>query len=966
MLRQISEEHTRKQLIDPQLERAGWVLRDHSKVKIEVSVGAERPEGSTTFGTIADYCLYRENGEVLAVVEAKKTAVDVKLAEAQLEHYVREIEKHQSFRPFGFLANGREIHFVDVGYAPRREVAGFFTRDDLENLLYLRQNAQPLGSVNINSAIVDRSYQHEAIRRVCEAFDIQNVPKDDVDMLSRSKEAFGTVEPSGRLGNKRRALIVMATGTGKTRTTMALIDVFLRANQARRVLFVADRDELVRQALADGFQKFLPHEPCARLHSWDTQFTQRLYAVTLQTLSNIFEKFSPAFFDLIIFDEVHRSIFNRWSEVMRYFDGRMIGLTATPANSIDRDTFEAFHCYDDKPTYLYTYDQAVKDGYLVDFSLRAARTRFQQEGIKWEGLSEEDRNLLIQNGYDPDSINFEGTELEEKVTVRDTLRKQWVEVMEACYKDPSGMPCKTIVFAMTKKHAVRLRDAFYDLYPQYPGMAAVIVSEANYRDIPVETFKKESLPRIAISVDMLDTGVDIPEVMNLVFMKPVQSPIKLQQMIGRGTRTQAACKFLDWLPEGGKKEFLILDFWENNFDRAAKETADATMPVLVRLFHTRLNLLETYQQNGQDEQDKETPAKHPINPVHPVSTEAQALIADLRAMVGRIPRESLLVRHALPDIEDVWEDGFWNYLLPSSLEKLRLKVAPHLRFAPEVDVPAETFAVKLERLKLLKRKGQKTEDLSLSIAEDVASLPENLLTQKQLSLKRACTVPMLEAASFDELDTLRRELAEMMKKRQKETGILELDFLHDEIALRGYILLTKSGEQMYVSEYREKVEKRILQLVENHPAMQAIVGAERRSASTEIDDALLLDLERTLTRELAHSDLELTPEMLKKVYAHSADNFLALVRQVLEIDSLPDYRELVARQFERYIADHRYNADQIRFLRAVQSVFLQKRRLTPADLYEPPLDRFGVDAVDRWFTEEEVEEVVAFANKLAV
>ncbi|GAB4457164.1 MAG: DEAD/DEAH box helicase family protein [Anaerolineales bacterium] len=945
MPRKLSEEQTRKQLIDPQLERAGWYLRDHSKVKIEVPVGtpSRRFENlrDDSLGTAADYCLYRENGEVLAVVEAKKTAVDVKLAEAQLEYYVREIEKHQSFRPFGFLANGREIHFVDVGYAPRREVAGFFTRDDLENLLYLRQHAQPLGSVNINNAIVDRSYQHEAIRRVCEAFErseAPNVPKAEVDKPSRLEKAFGTVKSGG----KRRALLVMATGTGKTRTTMALIDVFLRANQARRVLFVADRDELVRQALADGFQKFLPQEPCARLHSWDTQFTQRLYAVTLQTLSNIFEKFSPAFFDLIIFDEVHRSIFNRWSEVMRYFDGRMIGLTATPANAIDRDTFDAFHCYDDKPTYLYAYDQAVKDGYLVDFSLRAARTRFQQEGIKWEGLSEEDRNLLIQNGYDPDSINFEGSELEEKVTVRDTLRRQWQEVMDACYKDPSGMPCKTIVFAMTKKHALRLKDAFYDLYPQYPGMAAVIVSEANYRDVPVETFKKASLPRIAISVDMLDTGVDVPEVMNLVFMKPVQSPIKLQQMIGRGTRAQAACKFLDWLPEGGKKEFLILDFWENNFDRSAKEAADTSMPVLVRLFHTRLNLLETY-----------------LNDQH--NPEAQALIADLRAMVQRIPRESLLVRHALPDIEDVWEDGFWNYLLPSSIEKLRLRVAPHLRFAPEVDVPAETFASKLERLKLLRRKGQKTEALSLSIAEDVASLPENLLTPKQLTLKRACTVPMLENAAFAELDDLRRELAEMMKKRQKDSAPLELNFLRDEIALRGYVILTKSGEQMYVEQYREKVEKRILELVERHPAMQSIQRGEIP------DDALLLDLERTLTRELAQSDLELTPDMLKKVFAHSADSFLGLVRQALEMDSLPDYRELVTRQFERYITARRYNADQIRFLRAVQSVFLQKRRLETADLYDAPaLVGFGQDAVERWFTESEIDEIIAFANRLEV
>lgn len=279
MPRKISEADTRKEMIDPQLERAGWYLRDHSKVKIEIPVDGYDAE---PWNGVTDYCLYRENGEVLAVVEAKKTAVDVRLAEAQLTHYVTEIEKHQSFRPFGFLANGREIYFVDVGIAPKREVYGFFTREDLENLLYIRQNAKPLSSVEIDNSIVDRSYQHEAIRRVCEAFDI--VPK--------------VSEPSGRLGGKRKALIVMATGTGKTRTTMGLIDVFMRANQSRRILFVADRDAL--------------------------------------------------------------------------------------------------------------------------------------------DLTEEERNALIEQGLDPDDINYEGTELEKTVSNRDTLHKRWEEIWDVCRKDSSG------------------------------------------------------------------------------------------------------------------------------------------------------------------------------------------------------------------------------------------------------------------------------------------------------------------------------------------------------------------------------------------------------------------------------------------------------------------------------------------------------------------------------------------------
>jgi type I restriction enzyme R subunit len=650
---------------------------------------------------VTDYCLYRENGEVLAVVEAKKTVVDVRLAEAQLEYYVREIEKHQSFRPFGFLANGYDIYFVEVGFAAKRLVNGFFTREDLENQLFIHQNGKPLGAIEINNTIVDRAYQHEAIRRVSEAFE----------------------------KGKRKALLVMATGTGKTRTIMGLIDVFMLADQAKRILFVADRDELVKQAKSDGFEQFLPNEPCTRLYSWDVDTSKRLYAVTLQTLSNIFEQFSPAFFDLIIFDEVHRSIFNRYSEILQYFDGRMIGLTATPASYIDRDTFEAFGCHDDKPTYLYTYEQAIKEKYLVDYNLYAAQTRFQREGLHAANLTEEERNLLIQHGLDPDEINYEGTELEEKVTVTDMLRRQWQEIMDVVYNDSSGQyPGKTIVFAMTQKHALRLEEAFNQVFPQFPGMAHVITYKSNYRDTYLKAFKKEDKPRIAISVDMLDTGVDIPEVTNLVFMKPVGSPIKLQQMIGRGTRIQAACKKLELLPNFEKKEFLIIDFWENNFSRDAKEAPDNATPVMVRVFNTRLNLLETYLDDQQ-------------NP------ECQGVIKDLRAMIARIPTESLLVKRAMPEIEDVWQDGFWNYLLPISIKKLREKVGPHLRYAADVDVAAETFTSKMERLKLARRTGKDTSEIAQSLAEDVMRLSENILDKRQIDLRRKCIPPTLETAA---------------------------------------------------------------------------------------------------------------------------------------------------------------------------------------------------------------------------
>jgi type I restriction enzyme R subunit len=912
MPRQISEERTRKEMIDPQLDKAGWYLRDHSKVKIEIPVDGYDAE---PMNGVTDYCLYRENGEVLAVVEAKKTVVDVRLAEAQLEYYIKEIEKHQSFRPFGFLANGYDIYFVEVGFAAKRLVNGFFTRQDLENQLFVRQNGKPLGVTEINNTIVDRAYQHEAIRRVSEEFE----------------------------KGKRKALLVMATGTGKTRAIMGLIDVFMRADQAKRILFVADRDELVKQAKSDGFEQFLPDEPCTRLYSWDVDTSKRLYAVTLQTLSNIFEQFSPAFFDLIIFDEVHRSIFNRYSEILQYFDGRMIGLTATPASYIDRDTFEAFDCHDDKPTYLYTYEQAIKDKYLVDYCLYAAQTRFQREGLHAASLTEEERNLLIQHGLDPDEINYEGTELEEKVTVTDMLRRQWQEIMDVVYKDSSGQyPGKTILFAMTQKHALRLEEAFNQVFPQFHGMARVITYKSNYRSTYLKAFKKGDRPRIAISVDMLDTGVDIPEVTNLVFMKPVGSPIKLQQMIGRGTRIQAACRKLELLPNFEKKEFLIIDFWENNFSRDAKEAPDNTTPVMVRVFNTRLNLLETYLDNQQ-------------NP------ECQGVITDLRTMIARIPTESLLVKRLMPEIEEVWQDGFWNYLLPSSIKKLRERVGPHLRYAADVDVAAETFTSKMERLKLARRTGKDTSEIAQSLAEDVMRLSENILDKRQIDLRRKCIPPTLESASFDELNEIRDGLAREMKNKSAREDPLVIDYLRDFIAVRGYIMLTKRGEQMYVEEYRRLVEKRILDLVANHPTVRAIQRGET------VTDEQLLELERTLHRELGEGDLEVSPENIRKAFGGlKVDSFLAFARQVLELDALPDYHDVVQRQFEGYITQHQYNADQIRFLRAVQSVFLEKRKLETADLYEPPLTNFGADAVEKWFTEKEVNEMVEFANRLVV
>lgn len=937
---ELTEAQTRRQLIDQALAKAGWDPTQPTLVGQEIPVDgtdaqvwqqlqpklrqlrqAGVPYNVQLPTGISDYVLYRPNGEILAVVEAKRTSVDPRVAQVQAEYYTTALAQRQSFTPFVFLTNGYDIYFWEVGIANKRLVSGFFTQADLENLLHVRHYGTLLSQAPINLKITDRAYQVEAIRRVCEAFE----------------------------RGKRKALLVMATGTGKTRTVMSLVELFLRTNQAQRILFVADRDDLVKQALTDGFQTFLPDEPCTRIYTGRIDQTQRLYVATLQTLSNCFAEFSPAFFDLLIFDEVHRSIFNKWNEVLQYFDARMVGLTATPADFIDRNTFLQFECDRAEngrvaPTFLYTYEEAIAEKYLVPFNLYLARTRFQRQGIRGVELSEEERNLLIEQGIDPDEIDFSGSDLEKKVSNRDTLRQQWEELMEVCLKDQSGqLPGKTIVFAMTQDHAFRLQEAFEEMYPQYPGLSQVITYKTDYKGSAITKFKRESLPRIAISVDMLDTGIDVPEVVNLVFMKPVQSRIKLEQMKGRGTRSHAACKQVAWLPEGRKEGFKIIDFWENDFAQVADKEVAQSLPVLVTLFNTRLTLLETYLQQQQRD-------------------EAQRVITDLRTQINQIPIDSFSVRRIYPEIQQAWSDGFWLYLTQNKLDFLRMQVGPQLRFAGAVDVEAATFISKVERLQLQLVTGRAITQTAQSIAEDVSRLPNFVFEDAQLApLAHLCLAETaLAAATPAQLAQVRAKLADQMKnRRERPNNFLILD-LRDLIELRGYIILTKRNEKVFVEEYRRRVDDRILDLVVNHPTIQAI------EAGQAVSDQQLLALERTLRRELGGGDLELDEQNVWRAYGKKVDSLLAFLRYRFELNELPDYQEIVQREFDHYIAAQQFTGDQVRFLRAVQSVLLRKRRLRLADLYASPLTRFGQEAVQRFFTEAQTTAMITFLDSLAV
>ena len=908
----IGEKETRYSLIDPQLTKAGWNLSNRAQVRFEIPVTNYDKTVVTGF---TDYCLYRSDGDVLAVIEAKRTSRDARVGREQALEYATEIQAKQSFRPFIFLANGEDVFFWDSENSAERHVAGFFSSHNFERLLHLKRNRLPLNTVQIKESIVNRAYQIEAIRRIAETFEIKK---------------------------KRKALLVMATGTGKTRTAMALIDILLRANYAQKILFLADRDSLVRQALTDGFQRHLPNEARGRIRTYEIPTEARVFVSTLQTLEICYDQFTPADFDVVIADECHRSIYNKFTDVLAYFDAIQIGLTATPADLIERDTFQFFDCNGKSPTFLYPFDDAVQEGYLADYDVYSAQTRFQRRGIKGIDLTEEEKDILRGRGIDPDNLNFEGTDLERKVTNKDTLRAQWEEFMEYALTDKSGqLPGKSIVFAITHKHAMRLAETFNEMYPHYGGkLVQVIDSKMERAERLLDKFKKESLPRIAISVDMLDTGVDIPELVNLAFMKPVNSNIKFWQMIGRGTRSNEACEHFDWLPDGKKERFLIVDYWEN-FETIRKDDTNKQIPILVTIFNYRLSkmLLLLGDQNSED---------------------AKRIIADIRSYIGLIPLESFSVKKVLKEVREAWEDEFWNYLTPNKLEFLKLKVAPLLRFVSGVNADEAFFTNKMEKCGLLllqKRDNKNTID---SIKEDVSLLPTNLSQVREYidHVNEILSNEFWKGVTLAKIDEKKVVLASLMRyKRERQSLIIELG-LDDFIEARKWVIVRKDNEKVYVEEYRKRIEERILKLANEHPTILKLKNRE----TVGID--ALIDLEKTLEQEFNTDELSLDEQNMLKAYGIRVGNFIDFLKHILNLETLPTYEAIIRKAFDSFILEHNYNADQSRFLRAVQNYFIQHHKLEPADLYEPPFTNFGTNAVEKLFSEEEVNELVELTSKL--
>lgn len=519
-------------LIDDQLRAAGWNPADKSQVLTEVKVagghfvaepGAQPTVFSTSDGDAiptgrADYVLLDQRGRPLAIIEAKKQAIQPYTAKQQALPYAKQIGA-----PFIFLTNGDLIYFWDYQNDDARIVNSFFSRRDLERLVHMRAERKPLATVPIPDTYL-RQGETRSVRPY-------------------QKEAMLALDRTVELG-KRRFLIELPTGCGKTDLIALYLKRLVQAGQAERVLFLVDRDQLAKQAI-EAIQDLLPGHSSCWLKPGMVRQEKQVTVCLLQTMIGRYHEFTSGYFDVVVMDECHRSIYGAWQAALSHFDALHIGLTATPAIYIERNTFRFYHCKDDTPDYSYPIQEAFKEGFLVPYKFATGITTLVSEGAN-----------VDEEHYDPAEFERKWTnEASNRLMMEEFDRLAWQSYKELAPGQNRG-PGKSVVFAITKHHAARLAQYLNDLHPEHRGRyAEVITSDVANADDRIRRFKQEDLPMVAVSVGMLDTGFDCREVLHLVMCRRVRSPILYQQMRGRGTRTA---------PHISKEKFVIYDFFRNH------------------------------------------------------------------------------------------------------------------------------------------------------------------------------------------------------------------------------------------------------------------------------------------------------------------------------------------------------------------------------------------------------------------
>jgi len=933
----LTEAQTRVQLIDKRLTLASWNVKDHAQVIEELEIhlrGDQTAYPKSPYGKgdsrFSDYGLLL-NGDPAAVIEAKRTSRDAELGKEQALQYAEQLRDfHDVKLPFVFYTNGYQYFFWDTENYPPEQIAGFPTKDDLEWMHLRRKERKPLSVELINRHIAGRDYQIHAIRTILEELDQK----------------------------RRKFLMVMATGTGKTRTAIALVDVLQRARWAKRVLFLVDRIALRDQAL-DAFKEHIPAEPRwpEKGDGKELPLERRVYVTTYPTMLNLIEKgitaesyVSPFFFDVVIADESHRSIYNVYKAVLDYFAAIKIGLTATPTDFVDHDTFDLFDCNVSDPTFAYSFDEAVEHvpPYLCNYEVLKVRSKFQLEGIRGKTLDRAEQRKLIAEGKDIEEIDFEGTELERKVTNSGTNGVIVREFMEESIKDPTGtLPGKTIIFAISIGHARRLQKLFDEFYPEHKGqLARVLVSEdsrVHGKGGLLDQFKNKDMPRVAISVDMLDTGVDIHEIVNLVFAKPVYSYVKFWQMIGRGTRVllDDPAQRKTWCPEKGR--FLIIDCW-GNFDyfdmHPAGREPQVAVSAPVRLFRARIDQLEAALSIGDE---------HLVEVVK----------ADLRVDLAVLPERNIIVQQAFADLTRARDDQFWNRMNRDDIGFLRTTIAPILRTQASTDLKSLRFEIDVVEYSTARLAGEddRVEAIKESIRSQLDELPMsvNVVNREQKLIEAALDEAWWIRPSDVDLHWLAERLAPLMKYRTiGSRPWMELD-LKDLTVIKEKIDLGGDLGRISIAAYRERMESFIRDLVEQNPVLRKLQHGQELS----------MDEIHELAELLESSDLQVTEERLQQIYDNRTAHFLQLVRHVLGLEHVSSWEETVSKRFDAFIAAHTdLSSRQVLFLRTLRTFILQRRHLEKRDLVDEPFTRLHPNGIQGLFTDTEIDEILCLTSEL--
>jgi type I restriction enzyme R subunit len=920
------EADTRDKFIDLLLKEAGWQL-DAKNFEIEVS-GMPNNQG---IGFV-DYVLWGDDGKPLALVEAKRTRKDATVGQQQAKLYADCLQAQYGQRPIIFYSNGYEHWIWDDASYPPRAVQGFFKKQELELLIQRRTSRKKLAEAVINDDIINRYYQTRAVRRIGETFELEN---------------------------QRKALLVMATGGGKTRVVVALADVLMRCNWAKRILFLADRVALVKQAV-NAFKSHLPDASPVNLVS-EKHADGRVFVSTYPTMMGLIDdaadgqrRFGVGHFDLIIIDEAHRSVYQKYRAIFDYFDAMLVGLTATPKDEIDHNTYGLFDLESGVPTDVYGLDEAVAEGYLVPPRAISVPLKFQREGIKYQDLTEEEKEQWDalewdEEGNVPDAVD--SAALNKWLFNTDTVDKVLENLMTHGEKVAGGDRLgKTIVFAKNNAHADFIAERFNANYPHYKGaFARVVTYKTEYAQSLIDEFSmKEGMPHIAISVDMLDTGIDVPEVVNLVFFKIIRSKTKFWQMIGRGTRL---CPDL-YGPGQHKQFFNVFDYCQNlEFfsQELPPDEGKAPVPLSTRLFRARLAMVETLDKQaaaGSHFGETRVRLGDPLD-----DTQLRDELAGfLHQQVAAMNLDNFVVRPKRKSVERFAKLASWHKLDADAHAELSQQVAGLPTALLDNDEEAKRFDLLVLRTQLAIL--QALPDF-VSLRERLQAIASALEEQDAIPAIKVQMV-LIQSVAGDEwwedvtvvmLEAARKKLRALVKLIEKgKKNIVYTDF-EDDLGEGTTIVLPGVSTGMNLAKFKDKA-RQFLREHESHLSLQRL----RRN------------------QPLTASDLEELGKMLvqaggtNEVIAQATEQSHGLgifIRSLVGLD-----RETAKQAFSEFVVSTTATASQLEFIDLIVQYLTENGVMDAARLYESPFTDISQQGPEALFLPVRVTEMVRVLEEI--